>query len=195
MELVIQGRNLELNDNLRSHLSRKLQRIDRHIHGIILANVELSLERTRRVDQRISAQITLDINGTMLRSEERAASTTAAIDAVVDVLDRRVQRLKGRLYRSEQAKKSGKNVSIRYLDAGASQPEPDSPSTEIVTGEGKVVRLKRYPIKPMKVEEATFQMELLGHDFFLFFNNEDQQYNVLYRRKDSDYGLIQPEMS
>ena len=187
MELTIQARNLELDEATRDYVARKLQRVDRHINGVRLATVQLGHEATRRVDQRFSAQITLDVNGSVLRSEERGATPRAAIDIAADVVDRRVQRLKGRVYRSERARHSG--ASIRY----EAPPQEEAPS-EAEDREGKVVRVKRFPIKPMTLDEAMFQMEMLGHDFFLFLNTEGRQYQLLYRREDGDYGLIVPEM-
>jgi putative sigma-54 modulation protein len=155
----------------------------------VLAKVELRIDRTRRQDQRAHAEITVDVDGTVLRSEERAATPTAAIDQMVETLDRRLIRLKGRLYANERAKKAGRNVSVRTLDALAAGGE-EGEQVEVV---GQVVRVKRFPIKPMTVEEAAFQMEALGHDFFLFLNTETNTYNVLYKRKGGGYGLIQPE--
>ena len=125
----------------------------------------------------------MDVKGSVIRSEERASSARAAIDAAAHAIDCRVQRLKSRMYRSERAKHSG--VSIRF-----DRPEGAQPFEE----DGRVVRVKRFPMKPMTVEEAIFQIDMLGHDFFLFLSTDDQQYNLLYRRTDGDYGLIIPDM-
>ena len=183
MELTIQGRNLELDGDTRDYISKKVNRVGRHISSTRSAAVQICQEKTRRVDQRFSAQITGDVNGSVIRSEERASSPRAAIDAAAHAIDHRVQRLKGRMYRGERAKHSG--ASIRF-----DQPEEAQPSEE----DGRVVRVKRYPIKPMTVEEAIFQIDMLGHDFFLFLSSDDQQYNLLYKRTDGDYGLIIPDM-
>ena len=117
----------------------------------------------------------------------------AAVDSVIDVMDRRLERYKSKAYRSEQAKKAGKNVSIRMLEAPDVPPVQNTDDDEVVEAEGRVVRIKRFPIKPMTVDEAAFQMELLVHDFFMFLNSEADQHNLLYKRRDGDYGLIQPE--
>ena len=183
MELTVHGHNMQVSDDTRDYVGRKLDRVGRHISGIRAATAQLAHENTRRVDQRFSAQITLDVNGTVIRSEERASSAKAAIDAAARVIDGRVRRLKGRIYRSERGKQSG--ASIRF--------EQEEESEELEEEAGKVVRVKRFPLKPMAVEEALFEMEMLGHNFFLFLSTERQQYNLLYKRRDGDYGLIVPE--
>lgn len=192
MELQIQSKNLELNQRTRDYIARKLNRLGRHLPDITMATVELERGNSRSQDRRIGAQITLDIDGTMLRGEERAPNAMAAVDSVIDVMDRRLERYKGKSYRSEQAKKAGKGGSIKTLEAPDAIPVQDS-DDEAVETEGRVVRIKRFPIKPMTVEEAAFQMELLGHSFFMFLNSETGQHNLLYKRHDNDYGLIQPE--
>ena len=144
-------------------------------------------------DQRVVAQITLDINGTVLRGEEQGSNAMTAVDSVIAVMARRVERYKGRVYKSEQPKKSGRNVSIRAAEGPATRNEDDALEEETVGATGKVVRAKRFPAKPMTLDEAAFQMELLGHDFFMFLDSETDQYSLLYKRHDGDYGLIQPE--
>ena len=193
MELKIIGRNIKLNEKTREHIERKVDRLSRHLPGITTATVELARENTRSQTHRVVAQITLDIKGTVLRGEERAANATAAVDSVTSVMDRRVERYKGKVYSSKQAKRAGKNVSIRTLAATDPSPVEGSDEDEIEEIQGKSVRVKRFPIKPMTLNEAAFQMELLGHDFFLFLNSETDQYCVLYERHDGDYGLIQTE--
>ena len=193
MELQITGRNLELNDQVRAHVTKKVNRLSRHLPGITSATVELAGENTQAQDHRVVAQVTLDIDGAVLRGEERGANAMAAVDSVVAVMDRRVERYKGKFYRSKQVKKTGGNVSIRTLDLPTAPSEEADDGAEVLEAEGRVVRIKRFPIKPITVAEAAFQMELLGHDFFMFLNSEMDQHNVLYKRRDGDYGLIQPE--
>ena len=193
MDLNIQAKNLQLNETTRDNIAKKVNRLARHLPGITWAKVELAMENTRAQDHRVVAQVTLDINGTVLRGEERGANAMAAVNSVVGVMDRRVERYKGKVYKSGQAKKTGRNTSIKSLDVPPVSSDAASDDTEIQSSEGRVVRVKRFPIKPMTVEDAVFQLELLGHDFFLFLNSETDQHNVLYRRHDGDYGLIQPE--
>ena len=150
--------------------------------------MEVASEPTRSQQDRIVVQVTLDVNGDILRGEQRAASTTAAINAVAEVLDRRIERYKSRTYRSERARQL---PPLRTQEA-----EEMAQPRDVIEGEllpdGTLVRVKGFHMKPLTVEEAAFQMQLLGHDFFMFLNSESDQHNLLYRRDDGDYGLIQP---
>ena len=112
---------------------------------------------------------------------------------MIHVVDRRIQRYKGKLYKSEQVRKAGKNVSIRDAEVSPVPTLDGTTDDELHEALGRVVRLKRYPIRPITLDEAALQMELLGHDFFLFLESQTESYNLLYRRRDGDYGLIQPE--
>ena len=191
MESEIRGKNVTVSESFRDYINRKLDRLSRRIDNIGEARVELTMENTRSQEDRIVAQVTLNCNGTILRGEERAPTINAAIDAVTEVLESRVRRLRGKLYKSEQPRRSGKATSIREPESIAiSQEEEDSLDNET---QG-VVRVKRFPMKPMPVEEAITQMELLGHNFFLFYNTANSEYNVLYRRINGGYGLLEPEL-
>jgi len=124
-------------------------------------------------------QVTIDSGGTLLRGEERAEDLFAAIDKVATIMGRQIEHYKGKLYE----KRRGSSLAR------------SEPSEEIETRpQRKVVKVKRFAVKPMSVAEATDQMELLGHDFFLFFNDDTEKLNLLYRRKDGNYGLIEPEL-
>ena len=190
MNLRIQSRNLNVNDTLRSHIQNKVSRLERHLPAIDNITVDLAEDNARAQDKRFVVQITINVNGTTLRGEERGPNATVALNLVIDVMARRVEKFKGKTYRSKRARKTG--TSIRTLDV----PEPSAgsaPTNDLIEAAGKVVKVKRFPIKPTTVEEAAFEMEMLGHNFFLFLNSETDQHSVLYRRQDGDYGLIQPE--
>ena len=188
LELLINARNLSLSEAEREYLRKRLRPIERHMPGPKTARVVFRQEG-RQQDRRIVAEINLDLDGLVLRVEERAPTVTSAIDLMAQTLDQKLERMKGRIYTSLQAKKAGRNVSIRTLEAERASASEEAEALP----DGKVVRVKRFPMKPMTVEEAIFEMELLGHDFFLFHNAETDQYNVLYRRRDGNYGLIEPE--
>ena len=188
MELKIQTRNVEINDQVRRHITKKLGLINRHLPGITEAAVEVASEPTRSQQDRIVVQVTLDVNGDILRGEQRAASTTAAINAVAEVLDRRIERYKSRTYRSERARQL---PPLRTQEAEEMAQPRDVIEGELLPDD-TLVRVKGFHMKPLTVEEAAFQMQLLGHDFFMFLNSESDQHNLLYRRDDGDYGLIQP---
>jgi putative sigma-54 modulation protein len=179
MQLIVSGKNLEVSDWLKEYVEKKIGRLDRYLPAVTEARVELALERTKNVNQSQVVQVTLRTNGTILRGEERSADFTAAVDTVVDKLHRQIER-----YKNKRSRGRSQGESI------ASVTEPPAP----VTAEPHVVRTKRFHIPPMAVDEAVEQMELLGHNFFLFANRDTGKLCVLYRRNDGDYGLIEPEV-
>jgi putative sigma-54 modulation protein len=176
MELLIKGKNIEVTEEIRKYIEQRLGKLRRHLANITEVEVELAQEQARSSQGRYVVQVSLKHQGTILRGEERAAALSTAIDAVADVISRRVERYKGKLYERRK----------RVTPLRALSPEPGE--------SGRVVRVKHFPVKPMSVDEAIEQMELLGHDFFLFFNEDVAQFNVVYRRREGDYGLIQPEL-
>jgi putative sigma-54 modulation protein len=188
LELQIQGRNIEINDQIRVYISQKLAQVNRHLPAISRAEVELASESTRSHQDRIVVQVTLDVGGATLRAEQRASNVTTAINLVAEALDRRVERYKGRAYRSERAKQ---NTPLRVQQAEEiSEPAGDTAGPWLAAS--GLVRVKRFDMKAMTVDDAAFQMELLGHTFFMFLNSDSGQYNVLYQRDDGNHGLIQP---
>ena len=194
MEMQIQSRNHRLSPSVRDYLTKKLERIEGRVNLPVDAHVVVSEEKTRSQQDRIVVEVTLRCNGTLLRGQRRAATVQEAVDALADTLDRRVAHFKSRAYRSEAAKRHGDVHSIRELEA----PEADAPVDDDDLEEvpfGRVVRSKRFAMKPMAVEEAVVQMELLDHAFYLFQNEATGHHNVLYRRSDGDYGLIEPEVA
>jgi len=190
VKVDIQVRGLELTPQVRSYIEKKMDRLARHLPSAARASVELVKEGVKARDQRLLSEITLDVNGVILRAEERGASPRAAIDASVDVMDRRIDRYKGKNYRTEQAKRTVRRGRAR---AAIAEELKDAVEVAAESVDGVLVKYKTFPVRPMRVDEAIFQMELLGHSFFLFYNSEGQTYNVIYLRKDGAYGLIQPE--
>ena len=182
MELIIKGRNIEITDRLRDYAEKKMGKLDRYLPTINEVWVELSVEGARAAHDRQVCQVTVRANGTILRAEERSDDMFTSIDAVLDKIYRQIARYKGKRQN-------------RWRSAGI-QPEPLPLEIEEEEEEetSAIVRFKRFPVTPMSPEEAVEQMELLGHDFFVFFNADEGQINVLYRRKDGNYGVIQPEL-
>jgi len=180
MELVIKGKNTEISEKVRQYIDRKFSRLDRHLNTITEAEVAIATEMTKSRQDRYVVQVTLSSKGNLIRGEERGVDLFAAIDSVSDVLDRQIERYKGRLHNKGR---------------GSSPLKAELPLTAEAEQRGRVVKVKRFTVKPMDAEEAVEQMELLGHDFFLFLNSASGQFNVLYRRNDGDYGLIEPEMA
>jgi len=179
MELKITGHNVEILPTVRAYLEKKLNKLNRHLSNLSIVKVDLTEQPTKSKEQRFISQITLDVNGTLLRAEERAETLNAAIDKSVPTLDRQIEKYKGKGYRKSKA-------SI------ANRVQNEIAETEAAT-EPKVVRKKRFPVMQMSVEEAVNQMELLGHDFFLFRSPETKEINLVYKRKDGNYSVIEPE--
>jgi len=179
MEVTIRGRNLDITPRLQEYVEAKVTRLGRYLSTISEVRVDLAVENTRSDTDSQVAQFTVHSKKTILRAEERSDDMFASIDAVIDKLHRQIERYKGK----RQQRIRGAEVEF---DVTAEEPE------EMPVGE--IVRVKRFELYPMSVQEAIEQMELLGHDFFLFFNAEEAAINLVYRRNDGNYGLLQPEM-
>ena len=180
MELQITGQNIELSPAVRRYIGRKLGKLNRHLPNIVVSKVEVVEEKTKSPEQRYVVQMTLDSSDTLLHGEERGKDLFEAIDKVAEVMSRQIEHYKGKLY------KKGRGSSLaRGEFSEEAEVAPPSPS---------VVKVKRFVVKPMSIAEATDQMELMGHDFFLFFNADTEVINLLYRRRDGNYGLIEPEL-
>jgi putative sigma-54 modulation protein len=181
MELIIKGKNVEVTDRLRDYVEKKVGKLDRYLPSISEAWVELSTEETRSAQDRQVCQMTVRSNGTILRAEERSDDIFTSIDTVLDKMYRQIARYKGkRQNRWRSAPTMPEPLPIEV------EEEVEEPSS--------IVRVKSFAMTPMLAEEAVEQMELLGHDFFVFYNADEGRVNVLYRRKDGDYGLLQPEL-
>jgi putative sigma-54 modulation protein len=199
MEVRIQGRSIELSQETLDYVEKKLQRIQRRARLPMRSHVVVTREHTRSQTQSVVVEVTLNCNGSLLRVEERAATAQAAVDAAAAVLDRRVAHYKGKLYRSQVNRKTGQALSLKDMESPSeASSEPASPdpsqegrSMELPLGR-QVVRVKSFPMPPMTVAEAAQQMELLDHTFYLFRNRATHALNLLYRRWDGDYGLIEP---
>lgn len=193
MQLLIKGKNLEISDPVRAHVEKKLSRLDRYLDTIAQAEVEISMEKTKAAADRYVVEVTMRANGTILRGEEKAGDIHSAVDSVVDVMQRRLTRFKERIQRR------GRGTVARDA-ANAVEPTAVSAADESIDEEdreqtaGRIVRTKLVSLKPMSESEAAEQMELLGHDFFLFFNSSNNNVAVIYRRHDGDYGLIESDM-
>jgi len=191
MQLSITGRNVEITDYTRSYLEKKLKRVERHLPGLSEAHVELATESTKGAEQRNVAQVTLRAGGKILRGEERAADLFSAIDIVMEKVVRQVDRFKEK--RTERSRKKSLRENTQAIAAEAVMTE-DSTDDEAEAYQ-PIVRSKRFQTSPMPPEEAIEQMELLGHSFFVFYNAQDGQINVIYRRNDGNYGLLIPELA
>ncbi|HET7376069.1 MAG TPA: ribosome-associated translation inhibitor RaiA [Anaerolineae bacterium] len=185
MNIVVRGRNLEVTPRLQEYVDTKVGKLDRFMPSIDEARMELSTEQTQSAQHSQIAQLTVRARGRILRAEERHQDIFAAIDAVTDKMQRQVSRYKDRLYSRGQPRSAAEAEAISMGGPGGSA-QAEKPL-------GHIVRTKKFPVEPMDPEEAIEQMEMLGHDFFMFFNTASEAINVLYRRRNGDYGLLQPD--
>ena len=176
---IVTKNNAEISETIREFANKKISKLSRYLPTIGEGKVEISEERTKLPEQRFTVQVTLDSKGTLIRAQERAEDLRTAIDKVMDALTSRIGRYKSKLYNK------GRGISLARQGIIEEAEEVEAP---------KVVKSKHFLVKPMPVDEAINQMELLGHDFFLFISADTDKLNLLYRRKDGNYGLIEPEM-
>jgi putative sigma-54 modulation protein len=183
MRVTVKGKNVHVSDSLKAYVEKKLQKLTKYFSNIKDAQVTQTIQRNWHV-----IEVQVEGDGVFLRGEERSPDMYACVDAIVEKLEKQVKRFKGKLMLHPRegvgaamaAEVEGPVETVEDLD------EEEGP----LPG---VVRTKRFAIKPMTPDEAAMQMELLNHDFFVFLNGETDQVNVLYRRKDGNYGLIEPE--
>jgi putative sigma-54 modulation protein len=178
MDLKITVKNVELTPELNRYIKKKLGKLNLHLSKIVEAKIEITKENTRSPGQRYIAQVTVNSSGTLLRAEERGKDLLTVIDKVSAIIERQIERFKGK----------------HYTKKGGTSPRNTEAEAEAKPGH-EVVKFKQFEVKMMTSDEAIEQMELLSHDFFLFLNNETGRLNLLYRRKDKDYGLIEPKLN
>lgn len=198
MHVVVTGRNIELTPALKQYLEDKLRRSQKHFDHPLDVKARLSVEKNPSIAESQTAEITINVNGATIRGQESTENMYASIDLVSDKIERQLRKFKTRYYH--------KGNKLRHKDKSrAAQPVIEDIATEVDTDEEvkreldfeeikpKIVRSKRFPLKPMSAEEACSHMDLLGHDFFMFINSESGQVNTVYHRRDGNYGLIEPE--
>ncbi len=182
MDMVVKGRHMEVTPELRAYAEEKVGKLSKILESMIMSvEVELYHERNRSIDKNQVAEVTVYTKGPVIRAREAATDTKAAIDLVSEKLETQARKLKGRL----RDKHSGKGA----LAPVAASPGLDSGDEE---NDHTIVKSKKLDLKPMTTEEAMLQLELLGHDFLLFSSAETDLVSVLYRRRDGDYGLLEP---
>jgi ribosomal subunit interface protein len=197
VDIVVRGRNVEVPDHYRQHVAEKLARIERYDDRIIRTDVELLHERNPRqseVCQRV--EITCRVRGPVVRAEACAADFYKALDIAIERLERKFRDAAdrrrvhhGRHNPTSVAAATGALVEPASSSVAVADPEADA-DDGLVDGPGQVVREKEHPAKPMTIDQALFEMELVGHDFFLFADSDSGRASVVYRRKGYDYGVI-----
>lgn len=184
MEISINAHNMKLTQRIETHTEKKTARLDRYMPNLREVTLDLSEENTKNSNERQVAQMTVvDKRGTILRAEERSGDILTAIDSVVDKMYKQIRRYRGK--RKKQWRRN--NQAEEFLG----EPLPLFEEEEAAP-EAKIVRIKEFAMFPMSQDEAIDQIELLGHDFFMFLNSEENSVNLLYRRRDGDYGLLKP---
>lgn len=176
MNFKITGRNLEITEGLRNAITNKLGKLQKYFQPDTEVIVTLSVEKDRQ-----KIEVTIPVKGSIIRSEQISNDMYVSIDLVEEVIERQLKKYKARLTQTRQNNLA--DFAQEYLDEDYEE-EPE---------EIRIVRSKRFAVKPMDPEEACLQMELLGHSFFVFRNSETDEIDVVYKRKDGSYGLIEPE--
>lgn len=174
MKYVITGRNIEVTEGIKSAVQEKIGKLERYFNPDTEVIVTLSVEKERQ-----KIEVTIPVKGKIIRAEQVSSDMYVSIDLVEEVIERQLKKYKNKI---TDKKHSAESFSAEFLDKD--YDEDDSV---------KIVRTKRFAVKPMDVEEACVQMELLGHDFFVFRNADTDEVNVVYKRKGNTYGLIEPE--
>lgn len=196
MQLVLTGKNFVISDRIRDYVEKKVDKLDRYLPDISEARVEITQEKTKSAKDRNIVQLTLRVGGTILRAEDRSEAIYASIDAVVEKIYSQIVRYKGKRQKRWQGQTKKMQQQL-LMEEEVLMPEVDEQTLAAIAEEEDrhIVRTKRFLINPMTEDEAIDQMELLGHNFFVFFNANVERVNVLYRRADNNYGLLDPELA
>lgn len=178
MKITFKGKHIEVTDAIRNYIEKRLNKIERHFDHILEVIVTLSVEKNRQI-----VEATLQASRALIRAEEETDDMYTSIDKVADKLERQIQKYKEKYFQKPHSGSERKGLVNEGVYVEDSEPDRIA----------KIVKTKRFAIKPMSVEEAAMQMDLLGHNFFVFANDNTNKVNVLYKRKDGNFGLIEPE--
>ncbi len=203
MEVVVTGRHCEVSDRFREHVSEKLARLEKHDHSIMRVQVEVEFEKNpRQHDRSTKVELTAFSKGPVIRAEAAAEDKMAALDLAVDKMQSQMRRAADRR-RVHRGRHTPVSVAEALADTGVVEAEAEDESGVIerqvgpitVTGDGPlVVREKSHAASPMTLDQALYEMELVGHDFYLFVDKESERPAVVYRRRGYDYGVISLEV-
>jgi putative sigma-54 modulation protein len=180
VRLHVKGKNVEVSDSIRRYAEEKLAKLDRQLHELTQVELELWMEKNPSISANQVAEATIWTKGPTLRAREASTDMKASIDQLTDKLLRQVEH-----YRAKRSRRQPRGNGI---------PPPGGPMSISDSEQSpQIVKSKQFAVKPMTPEEAVLQLELVGHDFFVFQNEESGDVNVLYRRSDGGYGLIEPQ--
>ena len=174
MKFIIIGKNIDVTPGLKDAVESKLGKLQRYFTPDTEIHVTLSVQKEHQ-----KIEVTIPVKGNIIRSEQESDDMYVSIDLVEEVIERQLRKYKNKIVDKQQA---AANFQKEYIDRDYEEDD-----------EVKIIRTKKFGIKPMYPEDACVQMELLGHNFFVFFNAETEQVNVVYKRKGNTYGLIEPE--
>lgn len=179
MKFIINGRNIEVTPGLRSAVEEKIGKLARYFTSDVTVYVTLNVQKELQ-----KIEVTIPVKGRIIRAEESSNDMYVSIDLVEEIIERQLKKYKTKLTANIQ--KDISDFTPEYIEEQAYEEDEDGV---------KIVRTKKFGVKPMDPEEACIQMELLGHSFYMFSNSETDEVNVVYRRKDGTYGLIEPEFN
>ena len=177
MRIIISGKNIDITDGLRQAVEDKLSKLERYFTPETDIIVTLSIEKERQ-----KIEVTIPVKGNIIRCEQVSNGMYVSIDLVEEVIERQLKKYKNKIIDQKQSAPSLQNFQKEYIEKEIEDDE-----------DVKIIRTKRFGMKPMYPEDACVQMELLGHNFFVFQNAETEEVNVVYKRKGNTYGLIEPE--
>ena len=187
MKLVIQGKNIEITDSLREYVTNKIEKAVNHYQNLTTeVDVHLSVAKNPRINSKQTAEVTIYVNGSIVRAEEGSESLYASVDLVADKISRQLRKYK-------EKRQAQSHAPVKTAEALSEQPvaadllQDRSPELP-----GQVVRTKYFAMPPMTPQEALEQLELVDHDFYMFMNSETGEINVIYERNHGGYGVIQP---
>jgi putative sigma-54 modulation protein len=174
MRFIITGRNIDVTEGLRNAVQEKIGKLSKYFSDDTEVHVTLSVEKERQ-----KIEVTIPVKGNIIRSEQVSSDMYVSIDLVEEIIERQLKKYKNKIIDKNQARE---NFKAEYIDKDYDEDDTI-----------KIIRTKKFGIKPMDPEEACVQMELLGHNFYVFRNSETDEVNVVYKRKSNTYGLIEPE--
>ena len=176
MKFIISGKNIDITSSLRAAVEDKIGKLEKYFTPETEVHATLSVEKGRQ-----KIEVTIPVKGTIIRSEQVSSDMYVSIDLAAEVIERQLKKYKNKFREEQQA--GAASLRTDFIERGI----------DLDDDEVKIVRTKRFDIKPMYAEDACVQMELLGHDFYVFCNAETDEVNVVYKRKGNTYGLIEPE--
>lgn len=194
MKIIIKGNNIKINESLKKYINEKIGRLSKYYDRLQSAEVELLRQDNRSAEESQRVEVTLIADGAIFRCEEMSISMYASIDIVSEKLERQLRRYKQKLI-SKGRKTARKDDTIDYEETSIDEDAAEIAVQGDDSIDPQIVKVKRFAVKPMTPHEASLQMEMLNHNFFVFLNDNTEQVNVIYKRGDGDYGLIEPDFS